>query len=387
MKRNFLVVVVVGIIAIIVMLIASALLALNWEKKEVETGFHPNVAKDNFTMAQRLLNRYQIKWHKDKDKLVVAQMETEPLSINNNTRLILDEAALSESHELNQQLLSWVNQGGELIYVLSSQREALGIDNSIFFQTLGIRIATDEKEFDLLSSINSETNKNTSFELSTDNILELELSEKYSVENCPGRAVKNDASNVVICDITIGNGRVIVLPSMTPFTNNNLRDLDHGSLLLWLAADAKNITYIPYLTYSNWFAKLWGWSWQLVIIILVLTVTWVWHMSSRIGRAYAPDALVKVSFNNHVQAVANFCVQHGHERIFVDALMRDFYKRVELKVPNFRKLTNEQQAEVIARLTNFDQQQVAQLLSSTFPESEPEKVEYIKRFKQLRNAL
>ncbi|WP_024610171.1 DUF4350 domain-containing protein [Pseudoalteromonas sp. TB64] len=383
MKRP--VIVVIGVVVILIALVAKTLFSLNWQEQEVEVGFHPSVAKDSFTMAQRLLDRHEISWFKYKQ--FAAEADAGALTINEGTKLIIDEAALSESYELNQQLLTWIRGGGELVYVLSSQRNVLGIDNSTLFQALGITINVKENEATLSFSTNTQPNKNTDLALNSDNILTLKISEKYSIENCPAREVKNDAEQVVICDMNLGDGRVTVLPSLAPFTNNNLRYLDHGSLLLWLAGDASNITYIPYLSYSNWFAKLWGWSWQLVMTLFVLIVLWVWYVSSRIGQAYSPDTLIKASFNNHIQAVANFLIGHGHEKILIDALHRDFYSQVELRVPNFKKLTNEQQVNTIAQLTSFNQQNVTQLLSSQLPESEQQRTEYIKRFKQLRNAL
>ena len=50
-------------------------------------------------------------------------------------------------------------------------------------------------------------------------------------------------------------------------------------------------------------------------------------------------------------------------------------------------LSAEKQAQSIANLTHFEKQQVAQLLASKLPDSKTQRTNYIKRFKQLRNAL
>ena len=48
-------------------------------------------------------------------------------------------------------------------------------------------------------------------------------------------------------------------------------------------------------------------------------------------------------------------------------------------------LSAEKQAQSIANLTHFEKQQVAQLVSK-LPDSKTQITNYIKRFKQLRNA-
>ena len=104
--------------------------SLEWEKKEFEIGFHSDVAKDNFTMAQRLLNANGINWIKDKH--LAAHADSEQIRIDPHTILIVDEAVLADSYQLDQQLAEWVAEGGRLVYVLNRQRDELALDNTFF---------------------------------------------------------------------------------------------------------------------------------------------------------------------------------------------------------------------------------------------------------------
>ena len=61
-------------------------------------GFQPEVAKDSFTLAQRLLASYDVKWHKD--KRLASQTNPNQLTIDPNTMLVVDEAVLANSYEL-----------------------------------------------------------------------------------------------------------------------------------------------------------------------------------------------------------------------------------------------------------------------------------------------
>ena len=378
-------VVLIAVLVVFSLFVIAGIASLYWQKKEIEIGFHSDVAKDNFTMAKRLLKANGIDWNKN--KRLAEQAQSDELNIDPQSILILDEAVLADSYQLDVQLADWVADGGRLIYVLNRQRDELAIDSTVFFSQLGINVQSQEDVFEYDFAMLKEGNKNSNLLIDENTKLDLELSRAFFIENCPGVSTNNDTGDTLMCDFAFGQDRVIVMPSLLPFTNYRLRHLDHGSLLLWLSKGAEKVTYVPYLTYPNWFAKLWHWSWHFVVTLLLLIVLAVWHISSRIGRSYAPDFDIKTSFNQHIRAVANFYSEHGHEAVLFTALKEDFYAKVESRVPNFKMLSAEKQAQIIANLTHFEKQQVAELLASKLPESKEQRTEYIKRFKQLRNAL
>lgn len=374
----------ISLCVLLVTLIGVALWSVEWEKQEFEIGFHSEVSKDSFTMAQRLLAEHSVQWRKEKR---LDENNQQALFIEHSNMLIIDEAALGNSHTLDQQLSQWVSDGGRLVYVLNKQRDQLGLDNTVFFQDLGISVNTKEDVFEANFVMAEEGHKNSVLTLSDSTVLELELSEAFEIENCPGIATQNNDEQVVMCDFEFGYGHIIVMPSLAPFTNYQLRHLDHGSLLVWLTQGIDTVTYVPYLSYPNWFAQLWQWSWQWVISVLLLAGLFIWYISSRIGCAYAPDFIPIVGFKHHIHAVANFYMMNGYEQRLFNALKKDFNAKVETRVPNFKLLSEAKQAEIIANLVNFNKQQVADLLSAEIPKSQQQRTEYIKLFKQLRNAL
>lgn len=370
--------------ATLIILLGLALWSVDWEKRELEIGFHSDVSKDSFTMARRLLAEHDVQWRKEKQ---LDNNNQQALIIDHNKMLVVDEAALNTSHTLDQGLADWVSDGGRLVYVLNRQRDKLNLDKSVFFQDLGLSVTTKEGVFENNFVMAEEGVKNSQLRLSENTRLDLELSRAFGIENCPGIATKNDDDIVIMCDFSFGYGRVIVMPSLAPFTNYQLRHLDHGSLLVWLTQGVDEITYVPYLNYPNWFAKLWQWSWQWVISLLFFVLLFVWHISSRIGRAYEPDLTLHVGFKYHIRAIANFYTTHGYEQRLFTALKKDFYANIEARIPNFKLLSEMQQAQTIASLMNVDKQQVELILNADQPETQHQQIAYIKLFKQLRNAL
>lgn len=360
------------------------LYSLDWKKHEVEVGFHSDVSKDSFTMAQRLLTKHGVQWHKIKH---LDDNEQDSLLSKKKQILILDEAALNRSHGLDEQLAQWVSDGGYLVYILNKQRDELGLNNTAFFQNLGITIKTKENIFENYFVVAEQRTKNTTLTVHNNVQLDLELSRAFDIKDCPGKETKNNDDQVVMCDSSFGNGRIIIMPSMSPFINYQLRHLDHGSFLIWLTQGYETINYIPYLSYPNWFAKLWHWGWQWVISLVVLVILFIWHVSSRVGRAYAPDSMRSVSFEHHIRAVANYYTRYGFEQRLFTALKKDFHMKAESRIPNFNLLSQSQQVEVIAKLTKLDKQQVADLINMQTPKSDQQRTDYIKLYKQLRNAL
>ena len=210
----------------------AGIASLDWQKKEIEIGFHSDVAKDNFTMAQRLLKANGIDWNKN--KRLAEQAQSDELNIDPQSILILDEAVLADSYLLDVQLADWVAEGGRLIYVLNRQRDELAIDSTVFFSQLSINVESQEDVFEYDFAMLKEGHKNSTLSIdeNTQLDLDLELSRAFFIENCPGVNTNNDNGDTLMCDFAFGQGRVIVMQSLLPFTNYRLRHLDHGLSLI-----------------------------------------------------------------------------------------------------------------------------------------------------------
>ena len=115
------------------------------------------------------------------------------------------------------------------------------------------------------------------------------------------------------------------MPSLLPFTNYRLRHLDHGSLLLWLSK-GESISYVPYLTYP---IGLQSFALELAICSdsSVINCACSVDITSRIGRAYAPDFEAKTSFNQHIRALANFYLNTAMKPYYLPHSRKTFTAR------------------------------------------------------------
>lgn len=364
--------------------LGAVLVTADWQKNEIETGFTKEVSEDAFTMAGRLLALYNSSFEKIKRQDII-NFDGE-LTIAENTVLVLDEGVLASSHELDSKLGDWVGAGGRLIYVLSSEREALGINESVFFNSLELSVIEHESGYDSYFYFSSSPPPDTVLSLEGSDI-ELTLGNQLYLESCVGDAYTNKNNQVMVCDLSYGDGHVTVIPSFKQFTNEGLRVLDHGAFLVWLVGSDRKVSFVPNLVYPSWLAQLWAWSWQFVAALVALLALFVWHKASRLGRAFVPVRDNTTVFSQHLTALADFLHLHGHDEVLAQALKRDFYQQLELRIPNIKMLSDEQQAKMIAKLTQFDESTIKSLLETEFPKQKQQRTEYVKRFKQLRNAL
>ena len=68
-------VVLIAVLVVFSLFVIAGIASLDWQKKEIEIGFHSDVAKDNFTMAKRLLKANGIDWNKNKRAVIQRVLE------------------------------------------------------------------------------------------------------------------------------------------------------------------------------------------------------------------------------------------------------------------------------------------------------------------------
>ena len=207
---------------------------------------------------------------------------------------------------------------------------------------------------------------NLTLTLANEQQAQLFLEDRFDISYCPGDEYNSKGWDTLICDLVYDQGRVTVIPSLAPFTNIGLKHYDHASFLLWLLDDKESIAYLPYMVTDQWWQKLWQFSWQLVLAAALLIVLFIWQQSSRIGVAVGSLQTSTAPFQLHFAAIARFMWQHGHQDKLQQAIEQDFYQLVELRIPNFKQLSTEQQIQRISQLSQWLQEKVQRLLQQNY---------------------
>ena len=377
------------ILAALGIVIVSALIYLlsqkQWADVEYELDLSKEINKDPFTMAKRFLTLYDKQWQQIKARSLFDN--NQQLILDKQHVLLIDESILSQSHQLNQSLSQWVAAGGHLIYLLSQQRQQLGIDDSDFFSSLDIEVELFEDAKPAQTKLDTIEDSNITLTVNNQQPLQIFLEEQLVISYCPGDDYNTDFGDTLICDLSYDQGRVTVITSLSTFTNVGLKHYDHGSYLLWLLDDKDNIAYLPYFITDQWWHKLWQYSWQLVLAAGLLIILFIWQQSSRIGVAINADQHANAPFKLHLSAISRFMWQHGHQQQLQQALLKDFYAIVELRIPNFQQLSEQQKIQRISQLSQWPEDSIKNLLQQSLPDNQSQRSAYIQKFQQLRKAL
>ena len=368
------------VVVLLVGLIGISLYSLEWEYVEKEIGLSREANKEPLLASTLFLSAYdtQLSTLANESEFLISN----EIILNTDSSLIIDEAVLAEYNNVEQALLAWVNKGGHLIYLLSPRRDTLPIgENSLLTQT-AVSI-TEAKPIVYPYSVVQEIEANVEYEG-----LQWNIPHNYYFEGCEGTSfslIKTD--NVVVCDISLGNGFITFIPSIHPLSTHGLRHLDHGEFLLWLIGDNNQIWYLPSLEATDWLVLLWQWSWLFVVLFVITAISFMWYLSIRLGLPHTPHESLKNVFSDHIEAVGNFLIKHDqHEKLKL-ALLHDLEQTLELRNPRYKQLSMNEKVSFISQITGKNEQVIEQLLSQELPIEETARVQFVKNFKELRNAI
>lgn len=371
--------------ALFIAFVGFSLWSLEWEKTEIETGFSEEARKDPLIAAKRFLASKQVELKKltGQEDFIASRA----ITLDKNSSFIVDEAALSEYHHFEKALLQWVEAGGHLIYLMSPRRDSLEIANSLILQSTNISIVPSENRAFRLNLF-AKPDANIEFEQHENEYLTWYMPYQFAIENCQGEALKvKNSETTVICDQALGGGFITFMSSIHPISNDGLRHLDHGELLLWLVGENNYLWYLPSLNSPNWLITLWRWSNLFVVTFVALLLLIMWFLAVRFGRARTPHSVDKNIFAEHIQATGNLLVQQSQFKHLKQVLLTDIEHAMEVRSPRFKQLSVEEQSELLSQLSGLNKQSIIRILSEDLPEGESDRFHYIKLFKQLRNAL
>ncbi len=397
------------LILAISVLIAYLTLVVKWEKVELEVGLSQAAKEEPLLAAKLLLEKHNISFTRLKSADSILQ--NNKITLNHNTSLMIDEAALLEHPQLEAAILEWVASGGHLIYVLSPQRSALNIDiNTSLLDVLELAVQNNEDLYNPPYYILSKPQANTQLK-EQQQTLSLYQPFTYSFSRCSGKShylIKNkvvvdkskskddivtenanadfDENIILICDTNYQQGFITFLPSIYALSTQSLKHLDHGAFLLWLVGKNDHLYYLPSFKTSNWLIKLWQWSWLAILLIVVAMIASIWYLAIRFGSAVTPINENKSLFKDHIRAMGNFLYAY-HDQQLKKAILLDLEQAIANRNSHYKKMSNHEKAQVLSQLTGKDISTIKQLLTQDIPKQAHARIQYIQLFKALRKAL
>jgi len=371
-------------LAILVMGIGYLISIIEWKMVEQEIGLTRKAEQEPLLAASLFLKSHQ----KNITTITTPEsfFENSTITLSKDSSLLIDEATLVEYDGIIPALVTWVKQGGHLIYTLSPRREQLRLEKNALLTLTGVIVinadeTANRKSVLVIPKSNVVVTKN-------EHSFSMYLAHRYIFEDCNGLEIlKKESDEILLCEENIDNGYITFVPSINAISNDGLRHLDHGEYLLWLIGKNNELFYLPSTQSTSWAVSLWEWCWQVTLLILLLSLLLMWQLSMRLGLAIEPSKHSKNLFAKHIEAVGNFLFKYQHHDVLKNALLIDLANAVEKRHFKYKQLNLNEQASLISSLTGKNTSDIYLLLSEPLPEDENERIKFIKLFKELRNLL
>jgi hypothetical protein len=353
------------------------------------------------------------------------------------------------SERRTEALKQWLNEGGNLVVVgkmLYNQQTQSSNDSlldSYDIQVHEADLAEDSKKTDEESTEVVVTEKEVSdFNIDPKTIGELfaEATKQGSIEcgedpllspiptsdDYPDAKVNIDSLNILtypdrsqltfwssdgygmqVLQLTVGKGELSVLTDMGQWNNQRLACADNAYLLQKLTRPGKKTWLLFHEDMPNLMTLLWQKNHTLVVSALTLLTFWIWSQTLRFGPLTIAVNTVRRNFIEHIEASARYrwhCFirnagkntatddegkgegERAAEHI-VELLRHQIINKVTLRHSDLDQMNEQQQLELIGRLSDTDVGEVHFALYADIAVKHDQIVRQVQRLQQLRKQL
>ncbi|MCJ8269170.1 MAG: hypothetical protein MJK04_07175, partial [Psychrosphaera sp.] len=223
----------------------------------------------------------------------------------------------------------------------------------------------------------------------------------------------SDGYGLQLLQLTVGEGKLTVLTDMKLWTNSKLACFNNAYLLQELIRPGKK----TWLLFHEDMPSLWTLLWQknhtLVVSALTLLAFWIWSQTLRFGPLTIVVNTVRRNFIEHIEASARYrwhCFIRnagkntgqddakdedsqstgqgtGASEHIVELLRHQIVQKVTLRHPDLDLMNEQQQLELIGRLSDTEVGEVHFALFADIAVKHDPIVRQVQRLQQLRKQL
>lgn len=259
-------------------------------------------------------------------------------------------------------LINWVREGGHLVLLPPFEPSRIVDD---FLAELGLALKEFQPETEEESEAQGSDNEASE---DADYLIDLDNTQYRIVILEPELAgtTLNDQVGVVVARRAFGGGFVTLAAGAHYFTNLYIGDSDHGRLLLDIVAGYVEPGMVWFI-YDAEFPSLWEIVWSrapmMVICLAAALFLWLLSLVPRFGPVTTPEPPRRRSIIEHVRAAGNFVWRNHGSKALVASSRNSIMQKLEVRRPGFARLSMEEKALQIARVTGFSPQSIIETLS------------------------
>jgi hypothetical protein len=376
-------------------LFASWFLTTHEKVRETEyTGFTGEARVNQFLAAEMLLNEVGIE-----SGSITALEPSDWLPTEDDTLVLhaSDPLAIGEERDL---LVAWVSGGGHLVLLppAGSSAFAEGLHNQFGFAFVDNE--ADERDADTGTGDDGNTDDDNSGAKNNinkvvpeyDYTLDLEYSFRRlqnTFDESPSASL-SDAEGIIAARREWGGGYVTAFADARYFYNESIDELDHARLLLD-TVDGHISPGKVWFVFDAAFPSLWQLIWEnasyVVIGLAMALVLWLWSRMPAFGPAMAPESMERRSIMEHVRAAGNFAWRNRATADLIASSTAAIMRESEFRHPGIGRLSLENQAQRIARLTDMPVEVVFDALGNQHVQKHRDFTRLMKTLQQIRKGL
>jgi hypothetical protein len=417
----------VAIVVLIALIGGLAYWAIDIKFKQVEinAGFNQEARRNPFLAAQLFMAELNPKLSPElentndiTDKRFETQQGLDKLKQLPKVEdtLIITSARNTVTNMQSQALLQWVEQGGHLIIRASQefnrQQKTSGdhildaVDIRLHPFTTSAEDSNDENKDseqesndleDLATTIGEQLEKMNADHLSCDAAEDVNLSSFPTEPDLADAQAHIKSPNILEYDnlddaafwtsdgygpqliqLNLGQGKLSVMTDMDLWHNRNIGCFDNAYVLQHLVnshnSGQSGKTWLLYHEKMPSFSSLlWKYHRALIVSSMLLLFIWVWSQTLRFGPLKIINSAIRRQFSEHIEATTRYRFKAKQGEEIIDLVRQQLFSQVSKRHNDFEKMSQQQQIELIARLSETEPDQVYFALYNDF-NSKPEQV-------------
>ena len=198
----------------------------------------------------------------------------------------------------------------------------------------------------------------------------------------------SDAEATTVRVYQEGKGKIAIL-SEDFFNNAELREHDHGEMLLALAAlnpAATHVTLVQNLDAMPWYRLLWQHFSMLLLALAALLALLFWTAVRRFGPLLPEPVIERRSLMEHIDASGAWLWKaKGGRQVLLDAAREDTMAVIRRRSPRLVRLPEPALCTALARLCDLPEDHVAQALHQAAAPTSLHFTRQIRILQELRN--
>lgn len=256
-------------------------------------------------------------------------------------------------------LLTWVADGGHLV-LLPAKQESNVVD--AFLDEVGFRLITTEAD-DRDAEAAGEGDDDEYYQYSVDlqnTPQRIEIVGDYTLS-----AMLSDDLGMIAARRSWASGYVTVIANASYFDNYSIDESNHARLLMDAVAGYVESGMV-WFVYESAYPSLWQVIWTsapyAVISLAIVLLLWLWSIMPRFGPAIRAEPAVRRSIIEHVTAAGQFVWRNHGAKALAQSSTAAVMHEAESRHPGIGRLSMENQAKQIARLTGLSAQDIMDVL-------------------------